>query len=243
MDNLEKLGFDNWFEDKVDLFFKNHVHYIQTKNYFRKFEAVRMKLSCFFLIISLTMLNYSCDENSTEGNFSDNLIPFKLNNSWEYVHFLYDSSGNVISLDTAITQIVKDTVISGIRFYKYGINSIDHYTTKEDGVWLYFFHFVDSTEEHSLYFKYPCKNGDTYSFTLGRPHALVSIISTNQSVEVEAGIFTCILYRFDLEGLDSYINIFIAPGIGIVKYENYQKRTTNTIYKFAEERLLSYHLN
>lgn len=201
-----------------------------------------MKKLGIFFFIGLVLVSYSCDDSTTNSYFPNRLIPFKLNNSWEYVHFFYDTSGNVISLDTTITQVVKDTVISGIRFYKYGNYSIDHYTTKEDGIWLYEFH-LDSTEEHSLYFKYSCKKGDTYPFILGRPHAVVSILSTNQSVQVEAGTFSCILYRFDLEGLDSYLNIYIAPGIGIVKYENFQARKSGTIYKRAEERLVSYHLN
>jgi hypothetical protein len=200
------------------------------------------KLSIFFFIW-LMLVSYSCDDSTTNSYFATSLIPFKLNNSWESVHFLYDSSGIPFYADTHVTQIVKDTVISGTRFYKYGKYSIDHYTAKADGIWLYEFH-LDSTEEHSLYFKYPCKKGDTYPFTLGRPHAVVSILSTNQSVQVEAGTFECILYRFDLDGLDSYLDFYAAPGIGIVKAESYQsRRSGGTIYKNSEERLLSYHLN
>jgi hypothetical protein len=189
------------------------------------------------------LISYSCDDGTTNSYFPNSLIPFKLNNSWESVHFLYDSSGIPFYADTHVTQIVKDTVISGIRFYKYEKYSIDHYTTKPDGIWLYEFHFVDSTEEHSLYFKYPCKQGDTYTFTLGRPHAVVTVISTNQNVQVEAGTFSCILYRFDLEGLDSYLDFYAAPGVGIVKVESYSPKVSGTIYKSSEERLLSYHLN
>ncbi|MBK9098703.1 MAG: hypothetical protein IPM14_11425 [bacterium] len=202
-----------------------------------------MKKSIIFLFISLIAVSSSCDDSTTNSYFPNSLIPFKLNNSWESVHFLYDSSGIPFYTDTIVAQIVKDTVISGIRFYKYGLYSIDHYTSKDDGIWLYFFHFVDSTEEHSLYFKYPCKQGDTYNFTLGRPHAVVTVLSTNQNIQVEAGTFSCILYRFDLEGLDSYHNYYIAQGVGIVKAESYRSKVSGTFFKSAEDRLLSYHLN
>ena len=201
-----------------------------------------MKRLSIFLFSCLIIVSNSCDDNSTDSYFSKNLIPFKLNNSWESVHFLYDSSGIAFYSDTIVTQIVKDTVISGIRFYKYGKYSIDHYTTKPDGIWLYFFHF-DSTEEHSLYFKYPCEQGNTYTFTLSRPPAVVSVLSTNHSVQVEAGTFSCILYRFDLEGLDSYHDFYVAPGVGIVKAESYRPKVSGTFFKSAEDRLLSYHLN
>lgn len=201
-----------------------------------------MKSGTIFLFISLIILSYSCDDSTTNSYFATRLIPFKLNNSWESVHFYYDSSGNVIDTLNTVDTILKDTVISGMRFYSYG-SLIYYYTNKDDGVWLYEFSF-GGTEEHYLYFKYPCNKGDTYPFPFGRPHAVVSIISTNQSVQVEAGTFSCILYRFDLEGLDSYLNIYIAPGIGIVKAESYQpRRSGSTFYKSSEERLVSYHLN
>jgi hypothetical protein len=109
-------------------------------------------------------------------------------------------------------------------------------------VWLYEFHILEP-EEHSLYLKYPCKQSDTYSFTLGRPPAAVSILSTNKNVQVEAGTFSCILYRFDLEGLDSYHDYYVAPGIGIVKVESYRPKVSGAFFKSAEARLVSYHLN
>lgn len=201
-----------------------------------------MKKSIIFLFISLIAVNSSCDDSTTNSYFTNSLIPFKLNNSWENVHFLYDSSGIPLYVDTTVAQIVIDTVISGTHFYKYGKYSIYHYTTKEDGIWEYEFH-LDSTEKHSLFLKYPCKQGDTYTFTLGRPPAVVSILSTNQNIQVEAGTFSCILYRFDLEGLDSYLNFYVAPGVGIVKAESYRPKVSGTFFKSAEERLLSYHLN
>lgn len=199
-----------------------------------------MKMLFIFLFISLMIIIYSCNESSTDGNSDvSSLIPFKLNNSWEYEHLIYDSSGNVFA-DTTITQVIKDTTIFNIHFYKYD-NSVIHYTTKEDGIWMYF--ILDTgNEEHCLYFKYPCKTGDTYPFTLGRPPAIVSILSTNQNIQVEAGTFSCILYHFEFDSL-GYTNFYIAPGIGIIKNEVFEQRINSTSFKLSEERLLSYHLN
>jgi hypothetical protein len=201
-----------------------------------------MKELSIFLFIGLIIVSYSCDDNSTDGYFSQELIPFKLNNSWESVHFLYDSLGNVLGTFNNVGTILKDTVISEMRFYSYG-SSIFYYTNKNDGVWLYEFP-SGGPEEHYLYFKYPCNKGDTYPFTFGRPHSVVYILSTNQSVQVEAGTFKCILYHFDLDSLDSYNDIYIAPGVGTVKAEHYEsRRPGGIIYKSSEERLVSYHLN
>jgi hypothetical protein len=199
-----------------------------------------MKLAFVFLIATLIILNYSCNENSTDSNYSDSLIPFKLNNSWEYLHFIYDTSGNVMDTYTATERIIKDTIISDIHFYKYD-NSVRHLTSKQDGIWMY---FISDTgvDESSLYYKFPCKTGDIYNVTIGRPPAVASVLSTNDNVTVESGTFNCILYRFDFDMNDSYHNIYISPGIGIIKYEHYQARTTGTVYKSTEERLLSYHL-
>lgn len=200
-----------------------------------------MKKSFTFLIACLIIISYSCDENST-GEYSDakGLIPFKLNNSWEYLNIISDSSGNVIGTDTITMRIIKDTIISNIHFYKYD-NSVLHLTSKQDGIWIYF--ISDSIEEYYLEYKYPCKTGDTYSFLYGRPPAVVSVVLTSTNVQVEAGTFSCILYRFDLDGLDSYNDIYIAPGVGIVKIEHYEARISSAIYKSSERRLISHHLN
>jgi hypothetical protein len=201
-----------------------------------------MKKFGIFLFISLFIVSISCDDNSTDGGYYTNgLIPFKLNNSWEYVHFIYDTSGNIRGQDTTLTEVVRDTVISKTHFYAYG-NWGDYYTTNGDGVWIYLF-YQNGNEEHYLYYKYPCKTNDTYSFPLGRPPAIVTVLSIDKNVQVEAGAYSCILYRFDLEGIDSYSNFYISPGIGIVMYEHYETSPQNKIYKSSEERLLSYQLN
>ena len=201
-----------------------------------------MKKLSSLLFISLFMISISCDDNSTDGGYYTNrLIPFKLNNSWEYVHFIYDTSGGILGQNTHLTKVIKDTVISKTHFYAYG-NWGDYYTTNGDGVWFYLF-YQNGTEEHYLYYKYPCKTNDTYSFPFGRPPAIVTVLSTNKSVQVEAGTYSCILYRFDLEGTDSYSNFYISPGIGIVKTEHYQTSSHDKIYKSSEERLLSYQFN
>ena len=200
----------------------------------------KMKLPFAFLIVSLTLLNYSCNENSTDSNSSDSLIPFKLNNSWEYSHFIYDTSGNVMGTFTATERIIKDTIISDIHFYKYD-NSARHLTSKQDGIWMY---FISDTGvgESSLYYKFPCKAGDIYNVTIGRPPAVASVLSTNDTVTVEAGTFNCILYRFEFD-IDHFSNTYIAPGIGIIKHEFFEKYQTIATFKRSEERLLSYHLN
>jgi hypothetical protein len=76
----------------------------------------------------------------------------------------------------------------------------------------------------------------------GRPPAAVSVLSTNQNIQVEAGTFSCIFYHFEFDSL-GYTDFYIAPEIGIIKNEVFEQRINNTPFKRLEERLLSYHLN
>ncbi len=199
-----------------------------------------MKIISLFIIVCL-LIFYSCSENSTEGNVDSNiLIPFKVGNNWEYKGIYYDTLGNVIDTHNTVEQIIKDTIISNMHFYTYDNWGV-YYTIKEDGVWMYLF-YQNGTEEHYLYDKYPCKTNDTYSFPFGRPPAIVTVLSTNQSIQVEAGTFSCILYHFQFDSLNSYNNIYIAPGIGIIKYEHFQGRQSSTAYKTIESNLIRYQL-
>jgi hypothetical protein len=199
-----------------------------------------MKIISLFIIVCL-LIFYSCSENSTEGNVDSNiLIPFKVGNNWEYKNIYYDTLGNVIDTHNTVEQIIKDTVIFNLLFYKYD-NSPAHLTYKKDGIW--FYEIVDSViEEQSLYLKYPCKTGDTYRFSIGRPPSDVSIISTAQNVQVEAGTFSCILYHFKHDSINGYNNLYVAPGIGTIKYEHFYGRQSSTIYKTSESTLIRYQL-
>ena len=200
-----------------------------------------MKRISFFVIGSLIII-YSCNENSTGINpAGDNIIPLKVGNSWKMEVSFYDSLGNVFYVDTSTSQIMKDTLISGLHLFSYG-GDIFYYANREDGLWSYEFH-LSGEEVSYLYYKYPCKSGDTYSVTVGRPPAVVTVVSKNETVQVEAGTFSCILYRFDFEEIASHINIYAAPGIGIVKSEHFSRGDISASYKDWEDHLLEYQVN
>ena len=118
----------------------------------------------------------------------------------------------------------------GDRFYS---------ANREDGLWNYSFDYYGS-EEHYLYLKYPCRAGDTYDYPAGRPPGVVTVVSTNESIQVKAGTFSCILYRFDFEEIVSHLNIYAAPGIGIVKSEHFSRGDISASYKDWEDHLLEY---
>jgi len=199
-----------------------------------------MKATILIIMISLFFC-FFCSEHSTEGNSSaNNLIPFKVGNYWEYKTILYDTLGNIRDIHYGTSRIIKDTVIFNLHFYKYD-NSTIHFITKEDGIWIYKISYTGD-EEHSLYLKYPCKTGDTYRFTLGRPPCEVSVLSTKQQVQVEAGTFSCIVYHFKLDSMEAYNNYYYAPGVGEVKGEVFDGRVTSTTYKSSESQLIRYQL-
>lgn len=203
-----------------------------------------MKKSLILVIFSL-IFNNSCSEHSTDGNNdSKYLIPFKVGNSWEYENIFYDTAGNVMSTSTKTEKIIKDTIMFNMHFYMMYINWGVYLTNKADGVWEYHISLDSVIINRALIYKYPCKTGDTYHISLGRPEPDVIIISTNEAVEVESETFNCILYRYQFdEPDDNHRNFYFAPGVGKIKYENYQRTPSGTLYKFREERLINYQLN
>ena len=202
-----------------------------------------MKTSLLFIIVFL-MISYSCSEQSTDGNNeSKYLIPFKVGNSWQYENTYYDTAGNVLSTSTNTEQITKDTIMFNLHFYMYN-DWVAYFINKTDGVWMYEISLDSVIINKALLYKYPCKTGAAYHISLGRPEPDVTILSTNEVVEVESGIFNCILYRYQYDDpRNTYRNFYFAPGIGRVKYQNYQRTLSGTLYKFREEHLISYQLN
>jgi len=197
-----------------------------------------MKIVNVFLISCIIFI--SCNENSTENNLDNiSLIPFKMNNYWKYNDSKYDSTGNIFISDTIIYKVDIDTIILNQQFFKYDISNF-YYTVKEDGIWQY--EILGDSVKNCLYLKYPCKIGDTYTFTFGRPN-IVTVTSLNEKVTVEAGEFTCIEYHLEYNSVSPYINIYVAPGVGIIKQESFSGTHYSSDYKTGEESLLQYQLN
>jgi len=199
-----------------------------------------MKIVCVFLFISIVITCYSCSENSTESNPNNiSLIPFKLNNYWEYAHIIYDSGGNIIISDSALYKVDKDTFFLNQRYFGYE-DSRFYYTNKNDGLWMY--ELIGDSVKNGIYLKYPCNVGDSYVFIFGRP-LNVTVTSLNEKVTVEAGTFSCIQYRFRYTPTSPYSYTYVAPGVGIIKSDGFQESEDSSIYKSWEESLLEYQLN
>ena len=199
-----------------------------------------MRLSFLFLI-SCVIINYSCTENSTGVILGgDNIMPLKLGNYWKMEHTLYDSFGNVFYIDTTSQQVVRDTLLNNVHLFSFGSYKY-YYTNNADGLWDYIFN-SSGNEEHYLYLKYPCKAGDIYNYSITRPDAVVTVVSTNETVPIKAGSFSCILYRFDFPEIVAHTNIYATPRIGIIKYEHFSRGDIATSYKDIEEQLLEYQL-
>ena len=189
------------------------------------------------LFIVAILLSNSCSDFLSDSNNSIALIPFKLNNQWEYADTKYDSSGNIWLADTIIYRVDKDTIINNQRLYRY--DSYFFYTIKSDGIWMY--EFIGDSTRQTLFLKYPCNIGDTYLFTFGRPNT-VTVTSLNEKVTVEAGEYSCIKYHFEYYPSSPYVNIYVKPGLGIIKQESFSGDKYYPDYKTGEESLLRYQL-
>lgn len=65
------------------------------------------------LFIVAILLSNSCSDFLSDSNNSIALIPFKLNNQWEYADTKYDSSGNIWLADNIASNSPK-TASSGL---------------------------------------------------------------------------------------------------------------------------------
>ena len=194
---------------------------------------------CIGLLLSV-LLVASCGDKSTNPKPTSVLMPLAIGNQWEYAITDYDTNSVVISVDTVLMEIVKDTVIQNMTFYILtadGVRNPELFwpSNQSEGIWL----FIPFDSTLSLGFKYPASVGDRAIF--GQDSMVVA--SANASVTVPAGTFQCYQYNTYSSGTGLEQIWYFSPNRGLVKTEDYAKTPGGTLYVDEQLELISFNLH
>jgi hypothetical protein len=185
-----------------------------------------MKSALFTLLLSFTLfLTFSsCKKSNPVGPPDNNEIwPLKTGNTWVLQSTYYDSTGAVSSTGLWAIEVTKDTVVEGQTWYRLFDNSY-FYTNKSDGLWLLWSNSTAMSE--LLLWKYPVSAGDNWP---NYPYQ-VTAESTNVSITVPNGTYTCYLYRMTYNSQPAEDD-YLCPGVGIVARNVYLTTSTGIVYK------------
>lgn len=208
----------------------------------------KMIMISLFILILVT----SCKNDTTSPVINplntDELIPLKIGNTWDYEYTEYHGSDQMKV--KATTSVVSDIQYQGERYFlmqhtEHGTGETMipkvYYINKSDGHYMIL--LEDNEEPETIKINYPTFVGDiihedeNYKFYVEK----VDHIYTTP-----AGKFKCIKYvqilYYDGKELERIIN-YIAPGIGRVADEIYSTNTLSGIQNLDEQYILqSYQL-
>jgi len=198
----------------------------------------------FFLSIILTIMFLA---GCGSSDYSNQLEPLKVGNTWTYQITHYDSTGAVISIDTTTRAIKVDTVINEEKWYDMiASNMLNLGTNRPDGLWLWNTRYE---KKPHLYLKYPVEAGDIWSWDdyFGGNTVAFEVIAVNDTIETPAGKFATISYKLTHTALlpGAHPVYCYAPGVGMVKLEDYRGTRgaeRATVYLKSLHELISYDL-
>ncbi|MBK8945748.1 MAG: hypothetical protein IPM32_10845 [Ignavibacteriae bacterium] len=181
-----------------------------------------------FIGLSLLLsLFISCSDNvSPIENDQLEIIPLKVGNEWKYETTTSDSTGKIDFIEYDIQSVLKDTIISDIRWYQYNNSNSIWYTNKEDGYWVYKVadpKLITDRDTSHIVFKHNYDNVAEYNG--------FEVISVDTMIVVPAGNFNCIHLSWKWNNSNNYLlysyEIFLSPGIGQVKWEQVGELSNN----------------
>ncbi|HVP36985.1 MAG TPA: hypothetical protein VMT04_08330 [Terriglobales bacterium] len=199
------------------------------------------QLSVIYIVALLFLLIIvsGCKSNSklTNPGPVKQIWPLAVGNEWTFQETEVDSAGNVLSADTSVWAVSKDTMIGSERWYIITVNDtidpemINPLTNRSDGLW-------GGGPSGGLIFKYPATVNDT--FMIGNQVTIV--VSIHATVMVPAGTFVCYNYEWPEPPSSDrpYQFHYMSPGIGFVKAEEYHKTPGGYIYLNFRSELISY---
>ena len=199
----------------------------------------------YSLIIVTGFLFSNCSESTEPDVLSKDLIPLKINNSWNYKQTVYDSSGVIVRVENQSSTIIKDTIILSQLWYSFSdVPDGIWYTNKTDGYWAFVKANTGSTLNDSslLVYKYPTKVGDIY----GDADSPIEVVSIDEEITVPAGSFKAIHIIINYLSSQKYLRdsfeIFIAPQIGVIKRLQIGKKPNGNKFIGFQSELESYSL-
>jgi hypothetical protein len=199
----------------------------------------------YSLIIVTGFLFSNCSESTEPDVLSNDLIPLKISNSWNYEQTVYDSSGVISSVGNKSSTIIKDTTILSQLWYSFSdVPDGIWFTNKTDGYWAFVkadtISIINDTS--LMVYKYPTKVGDIY----GDANSPSEVVSIDEVISVPAGIFKVIHIITHYPSSQNYLldsfEIFIAPKIGKIKVMQIGKKPNGNKFVVYKTELESYSL-
>ena len=114
-------------------------------------------------LLLIVLIAPSCGDKSTNPKQIGDIWPFKIGNLWRFAVTEYDTNSVVISVDTLVLEVVKDTIIRSETFYIMTVNGardpeVSPFTKRNDGLYWYWF----PPDTIALFIKYPVAVNDWF---------------------------------------------------------------------------------
>jgi hypothetical protein len=188
-------------------------------------------------LLFFVLLVASCGDKSTNPKQVGQIWPLAIGNQWSFQLTEFDTNTVVISIDTLVLEVVKDTIIHNETFYLLTANGVRDpevrpMTNREDGLWDY-----RDSDTIIILIKYPVTVGESF-FQL---YDSLVVVSTDTLVTVPAGSFHCVRYDDYLIATGRLLtHIYAAPNVGLVKKEDFSLTPGDRLYLSEVMELISY---
>lgn len=196
-------------------------------------------LVCLFIMLALLAgCKSSSDDKGTNPDMVGQIWPLKIGNQWTYENRTLDSAGNLVSADTSVILVVKDTVIQSETWHILTLNGerdpeMEFVTIKSDGLW-------QGGASGHLMFKYPAAEGDTWMVGTDT----FTVLFIGDTITVPAGKFGIVNYKWKGSGEPNRLfqHHYFSPGVGWIMGEEFYRAGDGIIYAKNRNLLLSYEL-
>jgi uncharacterized protein DUF3108 len=209
------------------------------------------------IVLLLPILAYfGCDSTApvTDHSIQD-IVPLDSGNRWTYLVTQYTGGGGIQRIDTIGNVIGAPLTFNGNSGYypsdcacKYGFL---HYSGND------LVAYDSSDKTSSIVLRYPMGSDESIIVVDSidqqglRLQGTLRMLSTNASVTVPAGTFSCVKYEdLYLYGADTFLDTaqiiyrYYAPGVGLVMQEQYRYSPNDTPPQIEfSSKLLSYSLH
>ena len=156
------------------------------------------------------------------------LIPLQVGNTWSYTQTETDKSGKSLGRIVVSARVVADQKIGSKHWFKYQEFGDDFWIRNGPGGQ---FEAVLEDDETSpgkntkeiLYYR---TSKNTLPFKYELEYGDMTLISKSKSVSTKAGKFKC--YHYQLVESDLKIDMFIAPGKGLIKHRYEDESSVKT---------------
>ncbi len=196
----------------------------------------------YFSLFLLSLLSLSCDNPTPAEEPALELWPMKVGNFWELKTFHYDSTGTVeySSPNTLRYETLAETSVAYQKMFLllWESDAAGYATNKSDGFHMVIANAETTTAQTQLFYKYPAKRGDSIVAT-GVWNFRKYVVAIDTLLTIPLGTFKSYIYAPPNSDRYKYFIVF-APGVGLIKEEQYEKTNNGIWYLSYKKELVQY---